>query len=61
MEWTDTGFNTYKPHNFNVQALHLPKEKETTGPTFFDLKVYIKNMETIERKNWIFITRNGTS
>ena len=26
------------------------KRKETTGPTFFGLKVYIKNMETIERK-----------
>ena len=43
------------------------KKKETTGPTFFGLKVYIESMETIERKiaykekNWIFIIRNGTS
>ena len=27
-----------------------PKKKETTGPTFFGLKVYIKNMETIQHK-----------
>ena len=26
------------------------KKKETTGPTFFGLKVYINNMETIKRK-----------
>ena len=26
------------------------EKKETTGPTFFGLKVYIKNIETIERK-----------
>ena len=26
------------------------KKKETTDPTFFGLKVYSKNMETIERK-----------
>ena len=26
------------------------EKKETTGPFFFDLKVYIKNMETTERK-----------
>ena len=26
------------------------KKKETTGPTFFGLKVHIKSMETIERK-----------
>ena len=26
------------------------KKKETTGPTFFGLKAYIKKMETIERK-----------
>ena len=44
------------------------KKKETTGPSFFGLNACIKNMETTERKiasqrekNWIFITRNGTS
>ena len=26
------------------------KKKETTGPTFFGLKAYIKNMETTKRK-----------
>ena len=26
------------------------KKKETTGPTLFGLKAYIKNMETIESK-----------
>ena len=26
------------------------RKKETTGPTFFGLKVYIENMETTERE-----------